>query len=105
MPIIRSDAGIVTQINVFTVPAGGQQALIDLLTESALFVRDTPGWLSASLHRSVDGTRVVNYAQSESVEAAQAVMNRLRKAGFLDRNATLGVVHPGLYDVAFTLER
>jgi hypothetical protein len=43
MPIIRSDAGIVTQINVFTVPAGGQQALIDLLIESALFARNTPG--------------------------------------------------------------
>jgi hypothetical protein len=105
MPIIRVNAGIVTQINVFTVPAGGQQPLIDLLTESALFVRDTPGWLSASLHRSVDGTRVVNYAQSESVEAAQTVMSRLRTAGFLDRNAALGVAHPGLYDVAYTLER
>jgi hypothetical protein len=105
MPIIRANAGIVTQINVFTVPAGGQQALIDLLAESALFVRDTPGWLSASLHRSVDGTRVVNYAQSESVEAAQTVMSRLRTAGFLDRNAALGVAHPGLYDVAYTLER
>jgi hypothetical protein len=64
-----------------------------------------PGWISASLHRSVDGTRVVNYAQSERVEAAQMVMDRLREAGFLDRNAMLGVPNPGLYDVAFTLER
>ena len=35
MPIIRANAGIITQINVFTVAAGGQQALIDLLSESA----------------------------------------------------------------------
>ena len=78
MPIIRANAGIITQINVFTVAEGGQQALSDLLSESARFAKETPGWLSASLHRSRDGTRVVNYAQSESVEAARAVIGRLR---------------------------
>jgi Antibiotic biosynthesis monooxygenase len=105
MPIIRANAGIITQINVFTVAEGGQQALIDLLSESARFAKETPGWLSASLHKSRDGTRVVNYAQSESVDAARAVIGRLRSAGFLDRNKALGEAHPGLYDVVFTLER
>ena len=105
MPIIRANTGIVTQINVFTVPEGGQQALIDLLSESARFASETPGWLSASLHKSRDGTRVVNYAQSESVDAAKAVIDRLRRAGFLERNKAFGEAHPGLYDVVFTLER
>ena len=105
MPIIRANSGIITQINLFTVPEGGQQALIDLLRESARFAKETPGWLSASLHKSRDGTRVVNYAQSESLAAARAVIDRLRGAGFLDRNKALGEAHPGLYDVVFTLER
>ena len=105
MPVIRANSGIITQINVFTVAEGGQQALIDLLSESARFAKETPGWLSASLHKSRDGTRVVNYAQSESIEAARAVIGRLRSAGFLDRNKALGEAHPGLYDVVFTLER
>jgi len=104
MPIIRTNASIVTQINAFTVPEGGQQALIDHLTEAARFARDTPGWLSASLHRSRDGTRVVNYAQADSPEAAYRVIDRLRHAGFLDHKG-LGEAHPGLYDVVFTLER
>jgi hypothetical protein len=105
MPIIRANSGIVTQINVFTVPEGGQQPLIELLIEAARFARETPGWLSASLHASRDGTRVVNYAQSDSLQSAQLVIQRLRDGGFLDRNKTLGVAHPGLYDVVFTLER
>ncbi len=105
MPIIKANAGIITQINVFTVPPGGQQALIDLLVESAHFARGVPGWLSASLHRSRDGTRVVNYAQSESPEAAKLIIERLRDGGFLQRNKPLGEAHPGLYDVVFTLER
>jgi len=104
MPIIRANTGIVTQINTFTVPPGGQQALVDLLIES-LFARETPGWLSASLHMSHDGTRVVNYAQTESLEAAERVINRLQQARFFERNAALGQAHPGLYDVVFTVER
>ncbi|WP_422742714.1 antibiotic biosynthesis monooxygenase [Mycobacterium sp. WMMD1722] len=105
MPIIRSGAGIVTQINVFEVSEHNQQALIDLLIEAAEFSRHTPGWLSASLHRSLDGTAVVNYAQSDSIESARRVIDRLRAEGFLERNAGLATAHPGLYEVAFTLER
>jgi hypothetical protein len=103
MPLIRAHDGVVTQINVFTVPAGGQPALIDLLAEAARFASDTPGWISASLHRSLDGTRVVNYAQSRDMAAAQAVIARLADNGFLERNKRLGQASPGLYEVVFTL--
>src|SRR3984885_7408064 len=99
MPLIQANTGIVTQINVFTVPQGGQQPLIDLLAESARFASTTPGWISANLHRSLDGTRVINYAQSESLEAAQRIINRLREGGWLERNKSLGEARPGLYDV------
>ena len=105
MPIIRANTGIITQINPFTVHEGRQQPLIALLTEAANFARSTPGWIAASLHRSRDGRRVVNYAQSESMEAARNVIERLRDAGYLDRNKALGEAHPGLYDVVFALDR
>ena len=105
MPIIRANTGIITQINVFTVPEGGQDVLIDYLAEAAKFASTTPGWISASLHRSRDGTRVVNYAQTESPEAAKHVIQRLQDGGWLERNKALGQAHPGLYDVVFTLDR
>jgi heme-degrading monooxygenase HmoA len=105
VPTINANTDMVTQINVFTVPEGGQQALIDFLKEAAKFASTTPGWLSASVHRSRDGTRVVNYAQSENLEAAQRIIDRLRNSGWLDSNKTLGEAHPGLYDVVFTLEK
>ena len=105
MPIIRAGNGIITQVNVFTVLEGGQDAMIHLLAEAAEFARSTPGWLSASLHRSLDGTRVVNYAQSESLEAAQRVAERLREAGYIERNSQLGIANPGLYEVSVTIER
>jgi antibiotic biosynthesis monooxygenase (ABM) superfamily enzyme len=104
MPVIRPNAGVITQVNVFTVPDDGQEALIALLKEAAASVADIPGWMSASLHRSLDGTRVVNYAQCSSHQAWEAVMQRLIAEGFLERNKTLGTANPGLYDVVWALE-
>ena len=105
MPTINADTDVVTQINVFTVPEGGQQALVDFLKEAAQFASATPGWISASIHRSRDGTRVVNYAQSENLEAAERIIKRLKEGGWLERNKSLGEAQPGLYDVVFTLEK
>ena len=94
MPIIQANTGIVTQINVFTVPAGGQQALVDLLADSAKFASSIPGWISASIHRSCDGTRVVNYAQSESPEAAQRIISRIAAISMTSLTRRRDSTHP-----------
>ena len=93
---------VVVHINVFTVAPEQQQELVDSLIETINAARTVPGWLSARLHRSFDGTRVVNYVQYESHEAAQAV---LRHKGYLKRNTELGSVAPGQYEVVYTLEK
>lgn len=105
MPIIQVENGIVTQINVITVPPGGQEAMIEQLARGVAVAREVAGWRSASLHRSLDGTRVVNYAQSDSPDAALAVIARLQEAGMIGRNRDFGEAHPGLYEVARTFER
>lgn len=66
---IDPDAHIMTLINVFTVPRERQQELVDLLdqaTETAM--KHVPGFISANIHKSDDGTRVINYAQWRSRE-------------------------------------
>jgi heme-degrading monooxygenase HmoA len=58
---------MMTLINVFTVPAEHQQELLDLLAEvTEQAMTSMPGFVSANLHRSDDGTRVINYAQWRS---------------------------------------
>lgn len=104
MSKIEANKGVITQINVFTVKAENAQHLINLLIEAANSVKDVPGWLSANIHLSLDGTRVVNYAQCESYQAWEAVMEKLKAENFLGRNKELGEAHPGLYDVVYTLE-
>ena len=104
MPEIKANSGTITQINVFTVKPENQQALIDLLIESARSVCHLPGWTSASIHRGLDGKTVVNYAQSSDMESQERIVASLRENGFLDRNKQLAESHPALYEAVFTLE-
>ena len=61
-------------INVFTVEPAKQQELIDLLTRATEdSVRHAAGFLSARLHRSLDGTKVTMYAQWRSVQDYEAM--------------------------------
>jgi len=105
MPVIAAKPDVVVHINVFTVVPEKQQLLVGSLIETVNAAREVPGWLSASIHRSPDGTRVVNYVQYESPEAAQAVLRHLAAGGYLRRNTALGSVAPGQYEVVYTLDK
>src|SRR6266481_1503694 len=55
---------VVTLINIFTVSPENQQKLVDMLIEATeKTMQYIPGFVSASFHKSADGTRVANYAQ------------------------------------------
>jgi quinol monooxygenase YgiN len=67
MTTISTEKNLVTLINVFTVAPENQQRLIDLLVEATQgTMRNQPGYISANIHKSLDGTRVTNYAQWRS---------------------------------------
>ncbi len=72
---IAADQGVATLINVFTVAPERQQDLVRLLdTATEEVMRHRPGFVSANMHASSDGTRVVNYAQWASAEAFQQML-------------------------------
>ena len=64
----------VVLINTFTVKPGKAEALVELLGKATdKGIRKAPGFISANLHISLDGTRVVNYAQWRSNEDFEAM--------------------------------
>src|SRR5258708_22720802 len=74
MTRISAQSGVITLINVFTVEPVNQRRLIELLTEATeVSVRRAQGFVSASLHRSTDGTKVTMYAQWRSIDDYQAM--------------------------------
>lgn len=103
MTIISEDSGLLTFINVFTVSPDNQQKLIDLLTQATdLSVRHANGFVSAALHRSLDGTKVTMYAQWQSMEAYQAMRGDPVAIPFLTEALAIATFEPGAYIVART---
>src|SRR5699024_679468 len=69
MTAITVHADHATLINVFTVEPDHARQLADLLTTATEEVmRHIDGFISANIHVSTDGTRVVNYAQWRDAE-------------------------------------
>ena len=76
MPIIAKNNEVITVIVVFAVEPVRQQELIDTIIEFVeTAVKHQPGFTSSSIHKSLDGVRVMNYAQWRSQEDYEAFMN------------------------------
>ena len=93
-------ANNITLINVFTVHPSNQQRLVDLLTRAAdNGVSRAPGFLSAILHRSIDGTKVTMYAQWRSAEDYDAMRQDPAPLPFFEEALSIAKFDPGMYEV------
>jgi quinol monooxygenase YgiN len=106
MVTIAKDNDVVTLINVFTVAPEDQQRLVDVLVDATQAVmRKQPGFVSANIHRSLDGTRVTNYAQWRSREAFEAMLQNQEAAEHMGEATKIAErFEPHLYEVSFVDE-
>jgi len=97
---IRATDGVATLINVFTVEPAKQQQLVDAWQKATDDVmRHLPGFISASIHRSDDGTKVINYAQWESRDAFAAMFGDPQAQAHLAQLSEIGTPDPAICDV------
>jgi quinol monooxygenase YgiN len=100
MPDIRQDNRTVTQITTVKMRPDNQDKVLALMKERARFMASQPGFVSVNLHRSEDGSHVVNYIQWTDKERLSAAHHspEFRKKwprfGELIRD-----VEPALYEV------
>ena len=100
MTSISANRKLVTLINVFTVEPANQEQLLDLLARAtATSVRHAPGFISASLHRGLDGTKVTMYAQWRSVEDYEAMRKDPAPLPYLQQALAIATFDPGMYEV------
>ena len=105
MITIAQDRDLVTLINVFSCEPQNQQRLIDLwirATEDRL--GKLPGIISAALHRSKDGTRVVNYAQWKNADNWQN-LTRIGNESWFREMGNYAEPDAHLYEVCYLLDR
>ena len=82
----------------------GPEAL-SVMKERARFMAQQPGFISVSLHRSLDGKRIVNYVQWQSRDQLQAAHRspEFRKE-WGEFDALTETIDPHLYEVAEVLD-
>jgi quinol monooxygenase YgiN len=105
MPQIQKDDQKVTQITVIEADPERQQEALSLMAERARFMARQPGFVSVSLHRSVDGRRIVNYVQWQNRELLQQAHTSpdFRKDWRKFEDLT-DQIDPHLYEVAEVLD-
>ena len=100
-------APTLTLINTFTVAPEHQAELIRLLdaaTESVM--KRQPGFISANIHRSLDGKRVVNYAQWRSKADFEAMQKNPEAGRHMQAAGQMAEkFEPVLYEVASVHDR
>ena len=105
MTVISSQNEVYTLINVFTVAPENQQQLVDTLIETTeRWVKHLPGFVSASFHKSLDGTRVVNYAQWKDKAAFELMGQNPEVRARMGLAQQIGQADGHFYTVAFVSE-
>jgi quinol monooxygenase YgiN len=100
---ISKDKKLVTFINVFVTEPANQQRLIDILTRvTENHVRKAKGFISARLHRSLDGSKVTMYAQWQSMEDYEEMRKNPEPLPYLKEALSISKFEPGSYEVVET---
>lgn len=103
MVTISEENQVVTLINVFTVEPENQQRLVEMLVEASQKIKNVPGIVSASIHQSADGKRVVNYAQWRSKEDFEAMMKNPEAQAHIKPITEIAQSDAHLYQVVETI--
>src|SRR5258708_40140561 len=100
MSHISTKSSVVTLRNVFTVAPTDQYRLVELLARATeVSVRHAPGFVSATLHRSLDGPKVTMYAQWRTIEDYQAMRNNPASRDDLQEALAIAKFEPGMYEI------
>jgi heme-degrading monooxygenase HmoA len=105
MPHIQPNSQMVTQITVVEAEPEKQPEALSLMAERAHFMARQPGFVSISLHRSLDGRRIINYIQWQNRELLQSAHKSpdFRKAWRKFDDLT-DQIDPHLYEVAEVID-
>jgi quinol monooxygenase YgiN len=106
MTTINKTHSLVTLINVHICKPEDQEELTDLLIKGANEIyKHVSGFISANIHKSLDGVRVTNYAQYRSREDVEAAWTNPAVPAFAEEVNRLAVSFDAhLYEVVEVFE-
>lgn len=104
MPAIAKNNDVLTVIIIFAVEPERQQELVDTIVDFLeTTVKHQPGFVSSSLHKSLDGVRVMNYAQWKSREDYEAFTHNSEVRSKGAKLSEFQMLDSHLYEVAISV--
>jgi quinol monooxygenase YgiN len=101
---ISVDEKYYTLINIFRVTPDKQQEIYDVILDATDVITKFPGYVSANVHRSYDGTRVVNYAQWRSKADFDAMRAHPDVQAHFQQCRAIADIEPIFCEIAYTHE-
>ena len=102
---IARDSGLITVISTFSCDPAQQAGLVDAWREAIAEFGPMPSVVAAALHRSVDGTRVVNYGQVRSLQDLEKLREMGRAKEYIARLTRFGQPDSHVYEVVYMHDR
>ena len=99
-----ADAAPVVLINVFKCQPDKQDALLEMVTTMTRAQIGLPGFISATLHRGLNGKTVANHAVWRSVEDWKAMARDPRVAAAMSPIMAIATFEPNLYEAGEIVE-
>jgi len=100
---ISKDNDLRTVINILSGNPENQNELIDIWSKFLNDIaKNQPGFVGASLHKSIDGQRVVIYSQWKSDEDFQKVFSNIAAKSYLDKQKEISESNDNFYQIVFT---
>ena len=96
---LGAETGPVVLVNLFTVDAADQEALIKAWKDDALWMKKQPGYISTQLHKAVgESSMFLNYAIWDSVTDFRAAFSNPEFQAALSHYPSSAVTAPHLFE-------
>lgn len=96
---LAHDASPVVLVNVFTVDAVDQEALVEAWRNDALWMKKQPGYISTQLHKAVgESSTFLNYAVWDSVADFRNAFSNPEFQNALSHYPSSAVTAPHLFE-------
>ncbi len=93
-----NEDGSIVLINVFTIDAADEEALIEAWAHDAQFMKEQPGYISTQMHKAIGGsTTFLNYAVWERVVSFRAAFTNPEFQKRIGRYPESATVSPHLF--------
>ncbi len=101
---MAADAAPIVLINVFKCQPDKQDALLEMVRTMTRAQIGLPGFVSATLHRGLNGKTVANHAVWRSVEDWKAMARDPRVAAAMSPIMAIATFEPNLYEAGEIVE-